>query len=328
LGIGISNPDVPLQAFGSSDLSLGGGGLFMIGRSNTANIGMDRNEIMARNNGAPATLFLQNEGGQVHIGSLNLGPGPDTKLRVDSVDNASPSTVEIRLGDVEDITLHQLVTFNRNGVEQGRIDINFADLFYLGFTGTHLAWSGQKLVHGTLVRMTGDNRKSDGGEFSEPIYGVSPTTGANDPATLGAAWMTEDGQDRLMIAAVGNGLMRVIDRGAKDIEPGDYLISADLAGYAMLDDPASFPVGHIVAQSGQSVRWKDIEPGPNGVREALIHVQFERFVRDTTAMTALEATASLAQKGLGQDQRLLQMQAEVRRLQQLVQPPARKECSP
>jgi len=311
LGIGIQVPDVPLQAFGSTDLSLGGGGVFMIGRLNSANIAVDRNELMARNNGQTTTLFLQNEGGQVHIGSLNLGPAPDTKLRVDSFDDASPSTVEIRLGDVEDITLHQLVHFVRNGVIEGDIEINFADIFYLGFTGTHMAWSDQRLEPGTLVRMTGENRQTEGSAIAEPIYGVVPTHEANDAATLGAAWISNEGEDPPKIAAVGNGLLRVVDQGNGDIKPGDYLIAADLPGHAMLDDPDRFPSGNIVAQSGQSFRWAEIEPAPDGTRRAMIHVQFERFVRDASALNAEHDALSLRKSGQRQDDRLARLQAEV-----------------
>ena len=63
IGINNSNPMLPLQVDGGSDASLTGGGYFMTNSENSSNIVMDNNEIMARNNGAAAKLFLQNEGG-------------------------------------------------------------------------------------------------------------------------------------------------------------------------------------------------------------------------------------------------------------------------
>ncbi|MEO7311225.1 MAG: hypothetical protein ABIX01_12560 [Chitinophagaceae bacterium] len=43
-------------------------GFVMLGTSNSANLIMDNNELMARNNGNFATLYLQNDGGGVNIG--------------------------------------------------------------------------------------------------------------------------------------------------------------------------------------------------------------------------------------------------------------------
>jgi hypothetical protein len=63
-----------LWASGSSDVSLGGGGVILIGAEAGANLTMDRNEIMARNNGAPAGLFLNFEGGEVAMGEHRMHP--------------------------------------------------------------------------------------------------------------------------------------------------------------------------------------------------------------------------------------------------------------
>ncbi|MFK7882788.1 MAG: hypothetical protein AB8F26_01225, partial [Phycisphaerales bacterium] len=63
-----------LWAQGVNDLSLSGGGLVMIGDESGANLTMDRNEIMARNNGSPAGLFLNFEGGEVAFGEHRIHP--------------------------------------------------------------------------------------------------------------------------------------------------------------------------------------------------------------------------------------------------------------
>ncbi len=73
VGIGTSSPAVPLHVEGGSDSSLGAGGFLVTGGLTSTNISIDNNEIMARNNGAAATLFLNHEGGQVHIGQGSGG---------------------------------------------------------------------------------------------------------------------------------------------------------------------------------------------------------------------------------------------------------------
>ena len=45
-------------------------GSIIIGASNTENLGIDGNEIMARNNGKASTLYLNNDGGAVQLGAI------------------------------------------------------------------------------------------------------------------------------------------------------------------------------------------------------------------------------------------------------------------
>jgi hypothetical protein len=71
VGIKIEQPAVPLQVAGGTDASLSGGGNIVVGQIGAANIVMDNNEIMARNNGAASTLILNAPGGGVAIGTNN-----------------------------------------------------------------------------------------------------------------------------------------------------------------------------------------------------------------------------------------------------------------
>lgn len=69
LGIGTTAPCVKLEIVGGSDATLlDGSGYLQVGSQNGANIIMDDNEIIARNNESTATLYLQNNGGQVRCG--------------------------------------------------------------------------------------------------------------------------------------------------------------------------------------------------------------------------------------------------------------------
>jgi hypothetical protein len=82
VGIGTTSPDIRLQVDGGTDVSLAGGGFIQTGTSGGLNISMDNNEIMARNNGATSTLFLNNDGGDVIIGEnggdVGIGRNPAT----------------------------------------------------------------------------------------------------------------------------------------------------------------------------------------------------------------------------------------------------------
>lgn len=72
VGIGTTSPSVPLHVRGGSDASLSGGGYFVAGSTTAGNIAIDNNEIMARNNGSASPLYLNKDGGDVHIGGAKL----------------------------------------------------------------------------------------------------------------------------------------------------------------------------------------------------------------------------------------------------------------
>lgn len=65
VGIGTSIPDGKLHIVGGDDLSLNGGGQIILGEKSGPNIGLDQNEIMARNNGNAAALYMQAGGGDL-----------------------------------------------------------------------------------------------------------------------------------------------------------------------------------------------------------------------------------------------------------------------
>ncbi|HEY3244697.1 MAG TPA: hypothetical protein VGM03_15255 [Phycisphaerae bacterium] len=86
VGIGGGTAALPLTRLhvdGGSDVVLetNTSGFFLLGSSSGANIVMDNNEIMARNNGVASTLFLNHNGGEVHIGQ-GTGGSATGRLRV------------------------------------------------------------------------------------------------------------------------------------------------------------------------------------------------------------------------------------------------------
>ena len=63
--IGDGSPVAALHIADTTDIGLGGGGVFVIGPTNGQNLGMDNNEIMSRNNGSSSTLYLNHDGGDI-----------------------------------------------------------------------------------------------------------------------------------------------------------------------------------------------------------------------------------------------------------------------
>ncbi|MEZ5015224.1 MAG: hypothetical protein R2794_13125 [Chitinophagales bacterium] len=67
VGIGTSSPATKLHVEGGTDAALGSGGYITTGATNSTNIAIDNNEIMARNNGLASTLYLNNDGGNISM---------------------------------------------------------------------------------------------------------------------------------------------------------------------------------------------------------------------------------------------------------------------
>ncbi|MBN3035624.1 MAG: hypothetical protein JW861_08560 [Bacteroidales bacterium] len=87
VGIVTTSPMTRLHITGGTDASLTGHGYLVNGEIDQTNLVIDNNEIMARNNGNPATLYLQHEGGPLILNGLdgNVGIGtsyPSEKLHV------------------------------------------------------------------------------------------------------------------------------------------------------------------------------------------------------------------------------------------------------
>lgn len=77
VGIGTEEPEYSLHVADGTDSEPGSGGFIVTGLTTGANISIDNNEIMARNNGVASTLFLNNDGGDVVI-----APGATTRVSV------------------------------------------------------------------------------------------------------------------------------------------------------------------------------------------------------------------------------------------------------
>jgi hypothetical protein len=178
-----------------------------------------------------------------------------------------------------------VIGISNDSVAAGSISVAGATVSYNAFTGSHYAWSDETHQRDQLVSMSGQNRRYEDRPAAEVMYGIRTTSLANDAACLGAYLGPEESakapaaDNPLLVAAVGNGEMWVVDRGG-DIQPGDFLISSEVPGCAMKDDPARFPVGHVVARAADVVRWAQIaETATDGVKRKKISVLMDNFVR-------------------------------------------------
>ncbi|WP_299335815.1 tail fiber domain-containing protein [uncultured Psychroserpens sp.] len=97
LGINTNAPLSKIHIPQGNDTGLGNNnGFILLGETNGANISIDNNEIMARNNGNAADLNLQIEGGRVLIGG-NVGIGttnPEELLHIEGIVRIGTETIE------------------------------------------------------------------------------------------------------------------------------------------------------------------------------------------------------------------------------------------
>ncbi len=96
-GVGTTAPAVKLNVVGGTDATTTGGGFVQAGASTGANVVLDDNEIMARNNSTLAPLYLQNDGGSLILcqNAGNVGIGTDTPGFPLSFSNATGDKISL-----------------------------------------------------------------------------------------------------------------------------------------------------------------------------------------------------------------------------------------
>jgi len=79
-----------------------------------------------------------------------------------------------------------VVSIQQDGTTEGTISVSGTSVSYNAFTGSHFAWTDQAIERGSLVTLTGSNRRYHDDPESEILYGITTATSANDPRCLGA----------------------------------------------------------------------------------------------------------------------------------------------
>jgi hypothetical protein len=182
----------------------------------------------------------------------------------------------------------ELLTWARDDISIAAVTVAAGVVTYGAFTGVHYATLEAPVETFALVSMTGNNtilgNKDATKTQGETVYGVRASSNPNDPAALGVYMGFIDAEDYnhttpiAQIAAVGNADMIVVDNGTGEgIAPGDYLISSGVPGAAMKLDPATFPVGHVIAKAAGSVDWSSVSADAQGVKRAKVSVLFTSF---------------------------------------------------
>ena len=127
---------------------------------------------------------------------------------------------------------------------------------------------------------------------SEILYGIAKTTSANDANILGTYLSVLDPggsastSNPHLVASVGNGPMLIVDKGA-NIAVGDYLVSSDIAGYAM-KDPGTYTTGYVIGRATEAINWSTVSDTVGSTKYKLITVTYENFKNLEGRMTALE----------------------------------------
>ncbi len=270
LEINTTGVEFPTLSIGSTDQA-GGGALQLKSSSGEFNL-LQVGTTLAFHDGIATRAGLQTNG-QFYVG----GTGPAGGALITSTQSSNPPLALNRTAN--DGTL---IDFLQEGVIEGTVSVSGTTVSYNAFTGSHYATVGGPVEHGMLVSMTGDNGRLGDRAESEIIYGARPTAQANDSAVLGAYLSVlepdkapESTSNPSLVTAVGNGEMWVADNG-RDIEPGDGLISSDVAGHAM-KDPGTHAVSHVVAKAAERVDWDKVTEKADGTKHAKISVLFGAF---------------------------------------------------
>ena len=146
MGISTPTPQVKLHITNGTDASLSSGGFMIIGDKQGENLVFDNNELMARKNVQPATLYLQQNGGDVFVGGkvvhssdkrlkqdiVNLSYGISEIMQLRPVSyhwksnpEASQKSIGLIAQEVQPI-LKELVTINTNN--ENTLGVNYTEL--------------------------------------------------------------------------------------------------------------------------------------------------------------------------------------------------------
>lgn len=110
VGVGTTTPETRFHINGGTDANAATGSYLQLGNLAGINLGIDNNEIQARNDGIGSTLYIQKDAGNLSLtagtGNVGIGiNGPTTKLHVVGAENnGSGASVTISSG-IQNMTI-------------------------------------------------------------------------------------------------------------------------------------------------------------------------------------------------------------------------------
>jgi hypothetical protein len=250
VGIGTTTPAVRLHIDGGSDTALTGGGFLVLGDTAAGNISIDNNEIMARNNGATATLFLNHNGGDVLVnaagtGSLGVGTSnPTAKFHVLYGTTDQPAAKIVALADTPYPALDVSSTsqsapaarFTNLLAGPGIEVVGTARVDILEITGADVAEKfpvSDEVQPGMVVMIDTDHPGQlclARGAYNRRVAGV--ISGANG-LSAGTILGHLPGHEAAPPVALSGRVWVHCDASEAAIEPGDLLTTANTPGHAM-----------------------------------------------------------------------------------------------
>ena len=241
--------------------------------------------------GNAARIYIDS-GGQVGVGVSHSGDTYDyATLAVQKVDDTVLALD--RVDENGSTSNGGMIRFYSGGSEVGLVDNQSGTLTYGTFTGSHIASTEESIEFGMLVSMTGTNGRWHDQADAEILYGVVKSTTANDSNILGTYLGLSEPKNAAsvdnphLIAAVGNGPMWLVDKGA-NIAVGDYLISSDVAGHAMKDDGTN-AVSYVIGRATEAIDWSTVSDTVGSTKHKKITVTYENFKNLEGRLAALEA---------------------------------------
>ncbi len=251
----------------------------MLGSSNNSNIRSNIGLAIGTNVQAYDADLTDLADGTIEVSSGLVGIGITPSISALEVNSTGTGFVTIL--NHNNSTGTGLVLFQDEGSNIGSITHNGAGVITYGtFTGAHMAVSTDILQPDELVSLSGkyDFYGIPGGE---PLYHVSKTSKPNSAEVLGSYSHKLDEEEVLVIAAVGNGSVWVVDNGS-DLKVGDYLITSEVAGHGM-KDLGDFPIANIIARVAENVNWGSVNETINGRKHKRVSIFYESFTIDHTS---------------------------------------------
>jgi len=224
VGVGTFDPNVKFHVDGGSDINLYSGGYLVVGDVNNTNIGIDDNEIMARDCTVESDLFINREGGNIILNELhgNVGIGKYPSVELDVEGTAKCNILQIT----------------------GGADI--AEPFDI--IDHEIAQPGMVLV---IDPENPGKLKISDKEYNRCVAGIISGAGEINPGMImGQTGSVADGDYPV---ALSGRVYCYAETSNGSIQPGDLITTSDTPGYAMKATDFNKAQGAIIGKAMTSL---------------------------------------------------------------------------